>query len=217
MNKIIGIVASNLGLKDKITKDRSVPCGTRETYINALQRVGATVIIISPTNSGEVINQQVALCDGILMQGGGGDITANNLEVEYIKEAVKQNKSLLGICLGMQLINVACGGKIDFIITGVNHAQTSPLSEDFHSINIKQNTILHKMFGDRTMVNSSHVHHITTLADNLEVMAKSEDEVIEAIRATDKKFMVGVQWHPERMLLKNNKMLALFEEFLKNC
>lgn len=216
MKPIIGIVGTpfeetkevRLGYEGRTT-------GTRITYEDAILQAGGIPIILTPSLEQEVIDLQLNLVDGLLMQGGSGDI--EGAHTIYIKEALKKGLPLLGICMGMQLINVALGGKIEVIRNGTSHTQTTPLYMPSHNITIEENSNLFELFGKNIKVNSHHKYGVTELAKEAVATAKSDDGVIEAIEVPDKKFVLGVQWHPEHLLTKNDKWLKLFKAFIDNC
>jgi putative glutamine amidotransferase len=189
--------------------------GTRTTYEDAIIKAGGIPIILSPSTEQEIITSQLNLVDGLLMQGGDGDI--ENIHISYIKEALNRDLPILGICMGMQLINVALGGKIAIIRNGISHIQTTPLYMLSHNILIETNSKLFELFAKGIKVNSHHKYGITELARDLTATAKSEDGLIEAVETACKKFALGVQWHPEHLLTKNDKWLKLFELFVSSC
>ena len=119
---------------------------------------------------------------------------------EYIyKYAKKYNIPYLGICLGMQAMHNNLK-KID------NHYLTN------HKIFINKNSKLYKIYkSEEITVNSRHKYRIDKLK-NLDIAAYSSDDVIEAVEDKTKKFLIGVQWHPEDM-----NDLKLFEYFIRSC
>jgi putative glutamine amidotransferase len=162
-------------------------------------------------------------CDGFLLTGGidlhpqfyqnqrtiypnstDFNESRDHFEIQVFKFAQKQNKPLLAICRGLQLINVALGGTLiqDLQEGGfLNHRKTS--TGDFeHQIEVESATLLAKIAGLTSgMVNSAHHQGIDKLGSGLKVSARSTDGVVEAIEYTDQElpFFLGVQWHPERM------------------
>lgn len=118
-------------------------------------------------------------------------------EILYIECAIKLKKKILGICGGMQLINVALGGSLHQDIKtcvpqSINHSNGIK-----HKIFINLDSILYKTFKNKTaMVNSYHHQSIDTLGKSLLVVAQSKDKIIEAFESKSKRIL-GLQWHPE--------------------
>jgi putative glutamine amidotransferase len=217
MKQIIGIVSTPFKKTKKVNEGyEGQPTRTRLTYENAVIKAGGIPIVLNALTNKEDIKRQLDLVDGLLMQGGSnGDIEL--MHIEYIKQAYEKNMPILGICMGMQLLNVALGGELGKITTKVNHKQPTPLYMSFHKVNIKKPSKLYSMFGSQIDVNSNHIHNITKLAKDVVVTALSEDNVIEAIEVLDKKYIVGVEWHPEHLLKKNNTWLKIFTSFINSC
>ena len=141
-----------------------------------------------------ILYTEIVKCDSIY------DIDFDNYENKMIKEFVKLKKPILGICRGMQAINVALGGTLiqDIPKTlGLCHATCSE-KECLHEIKISKNSNLSKVLGLRAIVNSYHHQCVHKIGENLIVTAASHDGIIEAIEGISLPIL-GVQWHPERM------------------
>lgn len=135
-------------------------------------------------------------CDGILSPGGDD---VDIYDTYIYKYALDKDIPYLGICLGMQAMS-NCLLDVD------NHYMT------YHSIYINQNSKLYQIYKkDKIIVNSRHKSKIVTLNNNM-ISAISEDGVIEGIERIDKKFILGVQYHPED--LNDDK---IFEYFINSC
>ena len=124
-------------------------------------------------------------------------------------------KPFLAICRGIQILNVACGGNLyqDFSevpYPTIQHYQKSERYDPIHQININSDSLLYNLFGEKLYVNSFHHQCINQLGNNLKVSALASDNVIEAIELKNYQFGMGVQWHPEMMLIDNDMMLPLF-------
>ena len=217
MKPIIGIVGTSFEETKNIRLGfEARKTGTRTTYENAIFKCGGVPIILSPSLDQTIVASQLNLVDGLLMPGGSGDIEGTH--INYIKEALSKDLPILAICMGMQLLNVTLGGKIDVIRNGTSHMQTTPLFMPSHDITIEPNSKLFKIFGKHSIkINSHHKYGITELAENISATAISDDGVIEAIEVPCKKFVLGVQWHPEHLLTQNSKWLKLFDCFVDNC
>ncbi len=183
-----------------------------ERYIAACQRVGIEA------EFGMEYKKIVAF-DGLLIPGGGDinpkfygqenyasvKINSNRDEVTLnaIKFCQKINKPILGICLGMQYINVALGGTLKQDIKNHKHIE--------HKVLVEKNTILHDYIGGEYITNSRHHQCVDKLGAGLKVIARSEDDTFEAV-VDDSNKIFGVQWHPEDM--NDNKIFEIFKTML---
>lgn len=152
-------------------------------------------------------NDYIDLCNGFILPGGD-EFTLD--EIRFIDLIYQKNKPLLGICLGMQAIGIYSGAKI---IDIPNHLS---LDTYVHEININKSSKLYKILNkDKILVNSRHKS--TIINPNLNVGAKSSDGNIEAIEDSNKKFFMGIQWHPESIIndLNSQKIFASFIEASK--
>ena len=143
-------------------------------------------------------------------------------DMELIKEAVEQGKPVLGICRGMQVVNVLYGGTLYQDIPTqyseqIVHTRIHPMEENLHTVQIEENSYLAKVLGktEEVIVNSSHHQAVKGVADGFRVTAKAPDGVIEAMENEDAS-VVCVQWHPERM--QDVEMYQnLIKDFVKRC
>jgi putative glutamine amidotransferase len=133
----------------------------------------------------------------------------SDFEISLLKAVMKLNKPVLGICYGMQIINVAANGNLYQDIdtqfsSDINH------KKGYHKIFIQENGFLKK---GEFSINSTHHQAVKKLGKGLEGFAFSSDNLIEAFYAKDYPFFMGVQWHPER-LLEDSLSLELFRLFI---
>jgi putative glutamine amidotransferase len=134
----------------------------------------------------------------------------SDFEISLFMEIIKHQKPVLGICYGMQLINVAFGGTLyqdieSQLSSDINHRK------GYHKIMIEGNRFIEE---GEFSVNSTHHQAIKELGAGLVGFAFSRDKLIEAFYRKDYLFLAGVQWHPER-LLDDKLSLALFQSFIK--
>lgn len=239
MKPIIGISANMSSSPIKQLYD------THINYIPTQFEKGITLAggipIIFPVSALTNIETYVSLVDGIVFIGGY-DISPqfyneeptpqlqetlpprDIFEIAMVKEAMKQQKPIFGICRGMQLINVANGGSLyQDINTQINitvkHLQNTNPEFPHHFITTEKDSHINRALGDKISVNTLHHQAIKSLASNLKVTAYSSDHIIECIESNDPgQFILGVQWHPE-ILLQSDDLAAkqLFTYFVNHC
>ncbi len=209
----------------------------RTNYVEILNKLDATAIII-PFSINDIDNY-AQLIDGLILTGGENDIPPilygdlkihetvkfNKLRTKFewkiTKEIIKQKKPILGICGGMQLLNVVFGGSLfqdinENFDSNLEH-EKKPYNEVAHQIYLERNSLLYQISGNKKTVgvNSSHHQSILNLGHDLIISAKADDNVIEAIEHKFYPFMIGVQWHPEYLI--NQLDYKLFEAFIDSC
>ncbi|WP_352399492.1 gamma-glutamyl-gamma-aminobutyrate hydrolase family protein [Anaerotignum sp.] len=223
MGPIIGITPDydNISNRYKVHED----------YVSAVKDGGGYPILLFPQLS------IPAFIDGIILSGGGdidpllfdeeplkesGEITPqrDHFELALCKAALEKNIPILGICRGMQVMNIALGGTIyqDISVqtnSSLKHNQQAPRPYATHSIWIEQSTLLAALWRnkEKTTVNSFHHQAVAQLGKGLRVCARSQDGLVEAIDHTEYSFVLGVQWHPEAMKTEEQKLL--FSAFIK--
>lgn len=159
------------------------------------------------------IKKQVDLCNGIIFAGGN---RIYQYAYEVFEYACQKNIPCLGTCLGMQTMACSCNDRKSWelltkIETNINHKNMNP--EYVHYVDIEKGTKLYEILGkDRIKVNSKHCYCINS-APNMKISAYSEDKIIEGIELEDKKFVIGVQWHPEDLM--DEDMEKLIKAFIK--
>lgn len=189
-------------------------------YMEGLTQAGAIPVMLPLTEDQEDLARLVEELDGVLFSGGhdvdpalygegplpqcGTPCTARDkMEKILVELALEQDKPVLGICRGIQFLNAALGGTLYQDIptqrpSDLEHHQTPPYDRPVHRVQLKRESPLAKLLGTETLeVNSYHHQGIKTLAPGLEEMARAEDGLIEAVWMPGKRFVWGVQWHPE--------------------
>ena len=240
---IIGI--TGMRWPDEKKEDMHQMDKTQIHYIEAVQKSKGIPIVLPVLEefNEETIKRQVSLVDAILIQGGidvtpslYGEEALPELDVtclktdkfllEVIKCAKERKIPILGICKGMQLINVSYGGTLyqDIKYAGLDsksHRQSDEsITKPFHSINLEKNTLLGKIFDnkEKLMVNSYHHQAVKDLGKGLVIDAKADDGIIESIHYDDKsQWILGVQFHPEQLSRNNEDFRAIFSEFIKHA
>jgi putative glutamine amidotransferase len=213
--------------------------GATEAYIQALLQAGAVPVLVPVSLVGGSLVRLMDRLDGILFTGGGDilperygslpypkvahvDEDRDQFEIELLTHAVENEIPFLGICRGLQLINVAFGGTLyedllDQRPDTVEHDydQKYPRSYLAHSVEITENSKLEHILGLKAVgVNSLHHQGIRRLAPGLVSSARAPDGVLEAIELPDHPFGLAVQWHPE-WLLEHACMRSLFQAFVE--
>ena len=181
-------------------------------YTDAITAAGGIPIIAAETAPGELAR----LCGGLLLSGGDDvspafygqvshtdtlrcDPQRDAFEFALTRAFLVQNKPILGICRGCQVLNCVLGGTLHQDLPsspGVNHADDRLR----HLILCREDSVLARGFGPRFRVNSTHHQAVRDIAPSLTVTARSADGIIEAFEAQDaRRLLWGVQFHPERL------------------
>ena len=155
-------------------------------------------------------------CDAFIVPGG---TYAYHFDEYVINYAIKNDKPLLCICLGFQVLcSMFAKNRTDFYMafkdtTELHHGKPDEYS---HKVNIKENTLLKEIIKDNSIsVNSVHNDIINFAMDTLVVNAVAEDNVIEGVEYPGKKFILGLQWHPEYLVDENTKKITdIFVDFM---
>jgi len=196
-----------------------------ELYIQAVNAAHGKAVFIGPDVS---IMDAVTRYAGFIIPGGGDidpllyneqRISDTDLEDErrvkfdlaLLHLAVKQGVPVLGICYGMQLINIAMGGTL-YQDIGAQKGEAINHREGVHQIQVDANPYFAAGLYE---VNSSHHQAVKDIAKGLDSFAFAPDGVTEALYSLQHSFLLGVQWHPERM---NNKISGtVFSSFIEAC
>jgi putative glutamine amidotransferase len=189
------------------------------TYTEALRNAGAVAVIIppQPENAAALVEE----LDGILLAGGEDcdpaaygeerrseaepmDPRRQSNDLSLARAARQRGIPTLGICLGVQMMNVAAGGSLiqdiaSEVETEIDHA-SEPSDRHRHDVIVESGTKLSSILRDREFnVNSSHHQAIRNVGDGLRVTAHAPDGIVEGLEDPQHPFYVGVQWHPEDM------------------
>ena len=149
-------------------------------------------------------------------------------ELVVIREVFRQRKPLLAICRGHQLLNVALGGTLYVDLArqrpgGMNHNRPDRKDQPVHKVALTAGSLVHKITGQRTLaVNSTHHQAIARLAPILRPTAVSPDGLVESMELAEPvagavPFLLGVQFHPERMWERHPECRDLFRGFIRAC
>jgi len=209
-----------------------------DTYAKAIIRAGGIPVILPNNEDVSCVEEIAAKLDGFLLSGGDdvdpalfgqratGKLGAviprrDNFEIALARHVIENtDKPLLGICRGVQVMNVALGGSLHIDLPDAGKLCHSlsmyPRWACSHSVQVMEGTRLAKIMGvGEGMVNSFHHQAIDALAQGLVVSALSElDGVIEAVELPGQHFVLGVQWHPEE-LTDREEAKVLFRSFVQ--
>ncbi len=213
--------------------------GISDTYVQALTQAGACPVLIPLGLPEDTLRDLFSRLDGLLFSGGGDvhperyggenhpliasiDSDRDRVEIQLINHSVNKELPFLGICRGIQVINVALGGDLyadicDQRPDALKHDRFPGQAPDFlaHPVELEPASRLAQIVG-RTSLNVNSMHHqgICRLAPGVRAVAAAPDGVIEALELPDHPFGLAVQWHPE-CLTKLPEMAAIFQAFVR--
>jgi len=211
-------------------------------YLDAIRTAGGIPILLPLNVNKEELAVAANICDGFLFTGGP-DISPfrfqeetirqcgvvvperDNMEEDLFTLAMESDKPILGICRGIQVLNVFLGGTLYQDIPAqldsafqLAHSQPSGNSVLSHSVKIENDSLLYQIVSKEYMqVNSFHHQAIKGLAPSLLIAATAPDLLIESVYLPEKKFFLGVQWHPEHLFSSNEDALNIFKAFVNAC
>ena len=213
----------------------------RRAYADALLMAQGLPLVLPYSDEARVLEAYLDDLDGLLITGGAFDIDPSEygearrpkcgpskpertaFERELLERALRRDLPVLGVCGGMQLINVALGGSLyqdlaTDLPTADSHEQRLDRRRPTHVVNVRRGSRLARAVGEgQLMVNSTHHQAVHHLGEGLGAVAVAPDGVIEAIEAARYRFVVGVQWHPELLLLSVPANLGLYRAFVKTA
>lgn len=209
-------------------------------YAHAIEAAGGVPVLLplwERPDSREALRGRL---DGLLLMGGGDidpahygqeaireteppEVARDTLELDLIRGALAEEVPLLGVCRGMQALNVARGGTLyQDIASQLPAAQLHTLGgtgmDRLHDIEVRRGSRLAEILGgERHAVNSYHHQAINVLGEGLSIAAWTDDGLAEAVEVPDHPFALAVQFHPERMYEHDPAVRRLFEAFVAAC
>ncbi len=202
--------------------------------LRTLQDLGARIHLIDAASE-EPDFDVLAAADGVLMLGGGDidprfygrsgpmaneygrDPVSDTRQLAITRWAIDNDATLLAVCRGSQILNVACGGTIisDIQPSALHHGQKGEPSFLNETLTLQPGTKVREIFGrERLTVRSGHHQAVETVGEGLRVAAIADDGVVEGTERIDNTWIVGVQWHPEDDDGSETDRLAFFRAFL---
>ena len=238
---IIGITPDYHPGNPEEEKSREPTLFLRARYVKAIEAMGGVPFILPVTADEEVRTSLLSKIQGLLMTGSGPDLDPalygeeqrfrfkqmskerTDSEIALARAAFQADLPVLGICGGLQLLNVALGGTLyqdiaSQIAGSLDHQQKTDATEPSHGVTIQPDTRLHAILEtDRLQVNSSHHQAPKAVAPPFVVNAVAEDGVIEGLESPDHSFVLGVQWHPEFLYPRDEASRKIFLAFLQEA
>lgn len=211
-------------------------------YMDGIYAAGGIPVIL-PLHAGEEeLRELDGNIDGYLLTGGH-DVAPefygakksplcgaacedrDRLEKLLYRIAGEKDKPVLGICRGIQLLNVLHGGTLYQDLPAefsaektLEHHMTPPYDRTVHEVTLEKDAPLYKLLGQEQLaVNSYHHQGVKLLGEGLSVMAVAEDGLVEGIYVPDRKFVWGIQWHPEFIYQKDEASRKIFRAFVEAC
>ena len=207
-------------------------------YMKGIEEAGGTSVMLPLTSDKETLRKFVNYFDGFLFTGGHDvspslyreEVSAqcgeccpqrDKMETILLPMVLEQDKPVLGICRGLQLINVALGGSLYQDLptqhpSSVCHRQPAPYDQPIHPVELVPDTPLQKCLRKEELpVNSCHHQGIKELASGLQPMAYAQDGLVEAVWKPGSRFVWAVQWHPEFSHKVDENSRKIFRDFVK--
>jgi putative glutamine amidotransferase len=219
-------------------------CRKIEDYRQAILHAGGEVRLVDASGS---VEDALAGVDGLLLTGGGDvepslygeaphptvsevEPARDAFEIGLINAARRRDLPILGICRGVQILNVAAGGTLvqdipSQVPGAINHSLSVPQHQPYdlaHEVWVEKDSLLARLMGERLVgsdtceVNSRHHQAVKTVAPGFRVSATAPDGVIEAIEDPAARFCLGVEWHPENFW-RTGEFRPLYEGFLEEA
>ena len=209
------------------------------SYVNAVLLTGGIPVVIPLMYEESEMIALLNSLDGIIFTGGEDfdpsyynerpipqmgkvNATRDKFDLTLLNLAAERGIPILGICRGIQLINIAFGGSLyqdlpaQYTDKSVHHRQSQPSNEASHSVTVENHTVFADIVKDRTlMVNSSHHQAVKDVARGFRVAGKSSDNIVEVIEKIDNEnWILGVQFHPEMRVTRDVAMRNIFQQFM---
>lgn len=214
----------------------------RPTFMRAISAVGGIPVVLPLEASEADIEQLAETLDGFLFTGGPdvhpllfgeethpkcGNVSPerDSMEMALITSAMQLQKPVLGVCRGIQLLNIALGGDIYQDLSSqspehasVCHDQPFDYHTPCHTVDVVSGSLLAEITGEESLlVNSMHHQAVRELSPCLSACAYAPGHLTEALEYPGYPFFLGVQWHPEYMWNRQPEQKKIFQAFVEAC
>ncbi len=209
-----------------------------DDYSRAVLLSGGAPVLIPAAQDHKSMEAVLDRMDGVVLSGGPdvhprfygeeplahlGDLDEelDLMELGLCRAILDRDMPLFAVCRGIQVLNVALGGTLfqdvpTQVQEAVNHVQPAPKNVNTHKVNLEPGSMLSRILGRRTiMVNGRHHQAIKDTASELSIVARASDHLIEAVEWSDRRFVLGVQWHPEGTWRNDPHSQKLFKALVK--
>lgn len=218
--------------------------GINVSYVSTLRKAGALPILVPLHMDRDSLRGIFDRLDGIFLAGGGdiaprvynpksreafdsSDIERDITELTLVKWALDANMPVLGVCRGIQIINIACGGTLyhDLRKEQLGNVRHDFIGPEFkrdqisHDVTLSNASYLGNIFGGNISIGVNSMHHqgVAEVGTGLQVNASSADGLTEAVKSTEHSFVLGTQWHPEELMKTDQRHETVFADFLSTA
>lgn len=238
---VIGITCGEI--RNEMETWSPMAFGQSRTFVDSILQAGGLPILLPLTSANEVLEQLSSMLDGLLLSGGNdldpklynqkplavtSDYSAlrDETETTLLRSALAAGKPILGICRGMQLLNVHFGGNLHQALNNdvpgnLDHdasTKRKTLVDTTHTLRLEPTSHLARILGSADIGANAHHHQaIDTLGANVQAVAWASDGVIEGIELPDYEYVLGVQTHPESLTEVEPRWQQLFSSFVQVC
>lgn len=216
-----------------------------KNYVRSLIECGAAPVMLPTGLDLQSVHEMYAQVDGVLFTGGsdidpayfgearhpetyGIDADRDEVEVALTQWTMQDDKPAFSICRGIQVVNVALGGSLiqdipsqwqaGNLLEHRGHKIGAARDQVLHDVCVEPNCKLASILGAGNVgTNSFHHQALGRIGDGLVITSRAPDGIIESVEAPDRRWFVGVQWHPEEMTAGRADMMALFQSFVDAC
>src|SRR5947209_8643147 len=237
MHPLIGI-PSQADFRER--SGRPIYCGNRP-YVHAIEHAGGVPVLIPMLHDLSMLESLLMRLDGIVFSGGVDiqpryyheekhpllgevDERLDEMEMHLVRWALQKDMPILGVCRGMQLLNVALGGTLYQDIpsefpAGMEHCRRElPRNTLIHNIHIVEGSYMEQVLGTNEIwSNSLHHQAVKDPGKGVVISGRAEDGVAELLEIPDYRFVLGVQGHPEEMYTTEPVYARLFQALVEAC